>query len=277
MTYSPQVITILFQLILIKFCQASYFVTRKRIFLLLKCFSIGFFLFSRCFLCQVAYAGEWDGDSKQPTFPDENSVAKLTSLLNENRDYLEKVLNDNKFANTLQKLRQTTENCRQKIENAAGSSESESDVEAMNKELIRLTNGCTFEMAVSLVGEMIIEKNVDVNSHQLQLHNYSRGSFDRRVRICRQKFSGKSQAMQEFKRLFKLKLSKIDEILSKCESSMEKTLKEVSQLNDLVQLVLSKVQDPHNKYDRKNAQQPHLAINTIFNFQNTKTLVLKGG
>lgn len=130
----------------------------------------------------------------------------------------------------IQPLRQTVEGCQQKIESTGKKNWSP---ELLNGELIHLVNGCTFTMASPMVGEMIIRKNEDVNLHQLQLHNYSRTLFDRRVRKCRQKFSGKTEAIEKFNRLFKLKLSEIDQILRNCKSSMNKSLKEVSQFNAL--------------------------------------------
>lgn len=148
-------------------------------------------------------------------------------MLNENQDYLEKTLRDNQFQNASKQLRQTTEDCQRKIESAVSSA---SNMETLNKELIRLTNGCTFEMASPLIGEKIIQKTVDVNLYQLRAHAYPRRSFDKRVRECRQSFSRETQAMQKLNHLFKLKQSQFGPILEICKSSMENSVQEVSSI-----------------------------------------------
>lgn len=158
-----------------------------------------------------------------------------------NREYVENVLNKFKFDAAIQQIRQAAEVCRHKIENAQIAQAS--NAKTLYLELIRLTNGCTFEMIAPLAGDKIIQKNEAVYSHQLQVHNYSRQIFDIRVWKCKRQFKTKSQTIRAFSRLFNLKLSRIDSILGECKESMSKSVDDVCQTYLSFRIILESSQE----------------------------------
>lgn len=146
--------------------------------------------------------------------PGEITEHGCISVLNENKEYLLDQLKSNDLTDAVPKVTQGATECESKIRNVG------------SKRLLA-TNECTSNLT-SLAANLILQKHEDINSHQLELHHFSKKTLAAELAKCKQKLDVRLQAIGSDVELFRISGSDIGKLIDECKTTIKTDVEQVS-------------------------------------------------